>query len=996
MSFIDKLRAIFGKSAGKPAAPKLPDLPDVPEGTPAPPPPPPATVRDIKKVVVIGAGAMGSGIAAQIANAGVPVYMLDIVPPNATDRNILGKNALARMLKASPATDALNAGFMAPANADLITVGNREDNLAEAVKDADLIIEVIIENLEKKQELFADIERLRKPGSIVTSNTSTIPLRLLTEGRSDEFKEHFAITHFFNPPRFMQLLELISGPQTSHATKTLLREFCDLKLGKSVVDAKDTPGFIANRIGTYYLSRALLEAETFGMPIEVVDAVMGKPLGFPKDGVFGLVDLVGLGIIPSVTKSLKNNLSPTDAYQDIYREPKLVEEMLKDGRWGRNSPKGGFYRMVAGPGGKKVREALDLRTGQYKPVTKPQLAAVAAGKKGPRAVFEAGDEASTYAWNVMRDTLLYSVSLVPDVCDDIRSIDMAMRAGYNWKYGPFELLDKIGTEWFVRKLELEGVPVPALLKKVSGKTFYRVSAEGFDEHLSAEGFYQAEFTQKERLKPSDFKRGKEPLLANDDVSLWDMGDGVVFAELHGMKNTLGPGTMDMLSEAADLIEDSSGAYKALVIGNEGKDFAVGANLALASLVMNMGDQGQMDDILFQGQKTLERLKYANFPVVSAVSGLALGGGCEILLHSDAVQAHAESYIGLVEVGVGLIPAWGGCKEYLARCVTDAKKQPTIASPELRAFKTIGSAYVSTSAQEAKNNLFLKETDGITMNRERLLADAKAKALNLTEDYTPPKPFVFRTLGEGGQMAMRMGMENEFAAGRANWHDVRVSELLANVLTGGGRTMADVTTEQDLQRLEREGFLRATLMAETRARIQNTINTGKPLREKPLAVPLSPAQLRDSIPQAVLKERNDTGPVLKKTDAPAPATAVVPVADIKNMSTKELAGFVIEFVRTDTWKPEPPAGSVSDVFNKAAADTRQYWLKKISNLKMAASFTSSNARLLDQADGFLADYVAAQDKKLASADTPERKSEIQARRMVTQHYRDEIAKMKATL
>ncbi|MBU0800240.1 MAG: NAD(P)-binding protein, partial [Alphaproteobacteria bacterium] len=607
--------------------------------------------RDIKKVAVIGAGAMGSTIAAHLANAGVDVHLIDMVPPGATDRNVLAKNAVERMKKATPATDPLNAGFMHPSNAKRITVGNRDDDMEEAVKDADWIVEVIIEDLDKKRELFTQIDKFKKPGAIVSSNTSTIPLQSLTDGRSADFKKNFVVTHFFNPPRFMRLLELISGPDTDPAVTKTMRDFCDIRLGKEVVICNDRPGFIANRIGTYFLFRAVSEAVDRGMKIEDVDAVLGRPMGFPKDGVFGLIDMVGLGLIPHVTKSLHTTLPASDMFQDIYREEKLITAMLADGRWGRNSGKGGFYRMQRQEDGSKVLEAIDLKTGQYRPKVESKLASVKAGKEGPRATLETKDIGGEFAWEVMRDTLVYALSLVPEVSDDIAAIDAAMREGYNWKYGPFELVDRIGKDWFATKLAREGIAIPPALKLANGDPFFKT--EKGVQHRMVFDFAANTAVYKPIEKPegvlslATLKATRKPLLTNRSASLWDIGDGVTCLEFHSKGNTLDPLIFKLINDSIELVNDSKGKYKAMVVYNDDKDFSLGANLGLAAAgfkaaasphAKRFGLTGpienrvykMLEEFIYEGQATYKALRYAPFPVIGAPAGMAFGGGCEIL------------------------------------------------------------------------------------------------------------------------------------------------------------------------------------------------------------------------------------------------------------------------------------------------------------------------------------------------------------------------------
>jgi 3-hydroxyacyl-CoA dehydrogenase len=891
----------------------------------------PNVPRNIKKAAVIGAGAMGSTIAAHLTNAGVEVYLIDIVPKGAADRNMLAKNAVARMVKATPATDALNAGFMHPSNAKLITVGNREDNIQDAVKDADWIVEAIIEDLDKKRELFAEVDKYKKPGAIVSSNTSTIPLQKLTAGFSDDFKKNFLNTHFFNPPRFMRLIELIGGPDTRPEVMETMREFCDVKLGKEVVICKDRPAFIANRIGTYFLFRAVGAAVDQGMKIEDVDGVLGRPMGLPKEGVFGIIDMVGLGIIPHVTKSLHNALEPDDMFQKIYREEKLITEMLADGRWGRNSGKGGFYRMTKNEDGSRTLESIDLKTGKYRPKEESKLKSVDAGKKGPRATFETKDIGGKFAWEIMRDTLVYSLSLVPEVSDDIAAVDAAMREGYNWKYGPFELVEKIGKDWFEQQLTKEGIALPPVLKIAAGRPFYRVE-NGKDQRLSFDfAAGTAEYADIERpagqLSLTELKRTRKPLLTNASASLWDIGDGVVCVEFHSKGNTMDPLIFKLLNDSMEMVNDSKGKYKAMVIYNEGKEFSLGANLGLAAVgfaaasakpsdwIPGVGNgllktlripksaadkingsvksvaaaldkayantaqnfisrkienrvYRTLEEFIYQGQATYKALRYAPFPVVGAPAGMALGGGCEILLHCDSIQAHAETYMGLVETGVGLVPAWGGMARYMER-VNDAKGFKGGPFPRARAaFETVmrPDLSVSNSGADAQRKLWLRPGDGISMNRDRLLFDAKAKALAMAPAYTPPKPATFRLPGDGSRHAFRMSIDDFYIKGDMTWHDVVVADAAAKIITGGDAHVGKVLSENDVLQLEREGILSLIHTDATRRRIMHTLATGKPLREAPLKEAKTLEEIRANRADITLPRRDPDGQPARGVDA----------------------------------------------------------------------------------------------------------------------------------
>lgn len=772
---------------------------------------------EINKVAVIGAGVMGAGIAAHMANAGVPVVLLDIVPEGATQRSVIAESALQKLLKAEP------AAFMHKRNAKLVSTGNIEDHL-EALADCDWIIEAVIEDLDIKHTLYRKIDSVRKSGSLVSSNTSTIPLSRLVAGLPAGFAEDFLITHFFNPPRYMRLLEIVKGEQTREDGVADLRTFCDRRLGKGIVDCKDTPGFIANRIGIYWIQTAILEAFRMGVPVEVADAVLGKPAGIPKTGVFGLSDLVGLDLMPHLMQSMKATLPPDDPFLDVAEIPPLLTRMIADGYTGRKG-KGGFYRINRAGGG-KVKESIDLQSGEYRISEKPSLECLDAAKQGLRGLLEHPDIGGRYAWRVLSRVLSYAASLVPQINDDLYAVDEAMRLGYAWKYGPFELIDRIGGGWFAEQLRTDGMAVPPLLEAVGERPFYRVE-NGVLQCFTTDGDYRDVPRPQGVLLLSDIKRRSTPLAKNASAALWDIGDGVVCLEFTSKMNSMDPQIMGMIRKAIELVPAQG--YKALVVHNEGSNFSAGANLGLLLFAANLAMWSEAEAMVKEGQDTYMALKYAPFPVVGAPSGLAIGGGCEILLHCDALQAHAETYVGLVEVGVGVIPGWGGCKELLTRWTLNKRRPSGPMPPVIKAFETISVASVAKSAEEARDYLFLREGDGITMNRDRLLADAKARAISMVEGYTPPVPVELRLPGATARVAMEMAVEGFAQLGKVTPHDHVVAGALAEVLSGGDTDVTEPLTEADLLALELQRFMRLVRHPDTLARMEHMLETGKPLR-----------------------------------------------------------------------------------------------------------------------------------------------------------------------
>ena len=766
----------------------------------------------IRKVCVIGAGTMGAGIAAQVANAGVPVLLLDIVR-DATDRNSVATKAIAAMRKADPAP------FMSDAAARLVEPGNIDDDLAR-VAECDWVIEAIVERLDLKQALYERLEAVRRPGTAVSSNTSTIPLAQLVAGRSEAFRRDFLITHFFNPPRYMRLLEVVAGPDSDAGLVARVADFADRALGKSVVRTHDTPGFIANRVGTFWIQSAINAAFDLGLSVEEADAIAGAPIGVPKTGVFGLVDLVGLDLMPHLKASLTATLPAADAYQAIARDHPLILKLIADGYTGRKG-KGGFYRLNREAG--KRKEAIDLATGEWRAQAKAAAIPTKAGDLA--ALLALPGKYGAFAWAVLGPTLAYAAALVEEAADDILAIDEAMKLGYNWRWGPFELIDRIGVADLAARLAAAGIAVPPILALAGERKFYRIEA-GKRQFLGTDGAYHDVMRPDGVLLLEDVKLASAPLLRNASAALWDVGDGVVCLEFTAKMNALDGEVMRLIGEAIPLV---ARRYKALVVYNEGANFSAGANLGLALFAVNIAAWGEIEKLMAAGQHAYKALKYAPFPVVGAPAGLALGGGCEILLHSDAIQAYAESYIGLVECGVGLVPGWGGCGEMLDRWA----KQPALPKGPMPAvakvFETVSVATVAKSAAQAKELGFLRGGDGITMNRDRLLADAKAKALALAGDYHPPEHPVFHLPGPSGKAALALAVSGFAQRGLATPYDTVVAGHLANVLCGGDADPLDSLTEDDLMALERKAFMALVREPRSIARVEAMLETGKPLR-----------------------------------------------------------------------------------------------------------------------------------------------------------------------
>ncbi|MFA4993916.1 MAG: 3-hydroxyacyl-CoA dehydrogenase NAD-binding domain-containing protein [Bdellovibrionales bacterium] len=771
----------------------------------------------IKRIAVIGSGVMGSQIAAHISNAGVPVVLLDIVPKGAQDRDVLASTALAKMRKDMSV-------FMHPDNAKLITPGNLEDDLG-ILSEIDWIIEAVLEDQQIKSDVYKEIDAVRKAGSIVSSNTSTIPLARLIQGQSEKFAHDFMITHFYNPPRTMRLIELMAGETTCPDAIKSVTDFCDHVLGKGVVRSKAAPGFIANRLGIFFLQCGMNSAFDLGLTVEEADAVFGKPLGMPKTGMFGLIDLIGLDLISLSAKSLLSTLSEDDAYRAINIPRALIDKMISEGYTGRKG-KGGFYRVQKMEVG-KVTEALDLKTGKYRVSKEGKPKSIEEAKGNLRVLCEAQDSIGKFAWFVLSHTLVYAASLVPQSADDIVAIDTAMRLGFNWEFGPFELIDKLGVGWFVGKLKAEGRVVPELLKKAEDKSFYKVE-NGKQEFLTAEGKYNPIVRSEGILLLADIKLASTPVLKNASASVWDVGDGVLCFEFTTKMNTLDVDTLALLRETIALIENNGGKYKGLVFYNDSNLFSAGANLRKGLQVTDDASYAVTRQIIRQGQKTYHALRFARFPSVSAPAGLALGGACELTMHCSAAQAYAETYLSLVEVLIGEVPGWGGCAQMLGRAFQKYSSGDTL-TPVRKTFEIISQARRSRSAFEARDLMYLRETDGITMNRDRLLFDAKQRLLQMVKDYEPPLPLKLNLPGSTEYAFFESMIDSWRALGKALSHDATVAKALAAVLCGIRFSPRRPVTEAQMLGLEQREFMKLARMPQTAARIRYMLETGQPLR-----------------------------------------------------------------------------------------------------------------------------------------------------------------------
>jgi 3-hydroxyacyl-CoA dehydrogenase len=813
--------------------------------------------RRIEKAVVLGAGTMGSRIAAHFANAGLPCILLDIVPPNlpadapAGERNKIVRAGLDAAKKSKP------AAFFTPALAEKIAIGNFEDDLARCA-EADWIIEVVAENLEIKRKLLARVAQFRKPGAIVTTNTSGLPVHLIAEGMSEEFQQHWAGTHFFNPPRYLRLVEVIPGPKTSSDVVESLSEFCDRRLGKGVVVAKDTPNFIANRIGTFSMLNALRSMGTLGMTVEEVDACTGPAVGWPKSATFRTADIVGLDVLVHVVKNIYET-APNDESREMYRVPALVEEMVKRG-WLGDKTGQGFYKKVKGEGQKEIL-TLDVSTMEYRPRQRARFASLEMGKAiedtrerlralmGPVLDGQKGDKAQQFLWGGLSETCLYAARRVPEISDNVVDVDRAMRWGFGWELGPFEIMDAIGVKAFAGQVRKEGRALPPVIEQVlaSGRRGFYESEKGtttvFD--IGSGGVKKVEEPKGVIILKSLKEAGRE-VERNSGASLIDLGDGVVCCEFHAKMNAIGADLIAMLHKGLKRLETD---FEAMVIANQAVNFSVGANLMLVLVGAQEQEWDELHMAVKQFQNINLAIKYAPKPVVAAPQGMALGGGCEVSLHAAKIQAAAEAYIGLVETGVGLIPGGGGTKEMLIRANEHASGTGSSlsSSPESDldlfhalkpVFESIAMAKVGTSAEECRDLGYLRREDGVSMNRDRLVADAKEAALALVRGSYKPlaaswqegaQTTQIKVLGEQFLAGAKLAIHMMLRGGYASEYDAHVGRKLANILAGGALTSPQLVSEQYVLDLEREAFVSLCGEKKTQERIAHTLKTGKPLR-----------------------------------------------------------------------------------------------------------------------------------------------------------------------
>ncbi|MBX3265976.1 MAG: 3-hydroxyacyl-CoA dehydrogenase/enoyl-CoA hydratase family protein [Acidobacteria bacterium] len=799
---------------------------------------------NIRKAAVLGAGTMGAGIAAHLANAGIPVLLLDIAPrelkpeeeakglslesPQVRNRIVKEMFEAAKKLKPAP--------FMLANNAKLITLGNFTDDM-QKLKDCDLVIEAVVERLDIKHQVFGEVEKHRKPGSFIATNTSGIPIASIAEPFSEDFKKHFVGVHFFNPPRYMKLVELIPTEWTDGEMACKLSGFLDQRLGKGVVPAKDRPNFIANRIGTFAMMATVHEMVAMGFTPTEVDQMTGKAIGHAKSATFRTADLVGLDVLVHVNRNLYPAV-PEDEDRDVFLLPDVIEKMLERNLLG-DKTKGGFYKKSKTAEGKTEIHELDLATFEFKPQEKTKFASIEAAKgiedmnKRITSLVWGEDRVGEFLWKTMSRTFRYAANRIPEIADTIVEVDNAIKWGFGWEIGVFETWDAIGLKRSVERMKAEGQAVPASIEIMlagGAETFYKNEGGDVSYFDLVAGEYKPMPGRPGVTILRAVKERTGVIKSNPGASLIDIGDGVACLEFHSKMNSIGGDTVQMMNFAIDEVERN---FKGLVVGNQGGNFSAGANLMMLLLAAQEEEWDDINMMVHALQQAVMRLRYSAKPVVTAPYGLTLGGGCEIAMHGNRVRAAAETYIGLVEVGVGVIPAGGGTKEMTMRAMDAAAKAPA-ADPLVflkNTFELIGMGKVATSAQEAKAWGFLREVDSISMNGDRLIADAKQEVLNLdASGFEPPVPREDITvMGEDGIAAMKLALHMMKQGGFISDHDELIGKKLANIMCGGTINHVVQVSEQYLLDLEREAFISLCGERKTQERIAAMLKTGKPLR-----------------------------------------------------------------------------------------------------------------------------------------------------------------------
>ncbi|MBL3654684.1 3-hydroxyacyl-CoA dehydrogenase/enoyl-CoA hydratase family protein [Fulvivirga sediminis] len=798
-------------------------------------------MRRINKVAVLGSGIMGSRIACHFANIGVQVLLLDIVPRELNEqekkkgltqedkvvRNRIVQQSFDTAIKSKPAPLYDNAF------ASRVSLGNFDDDM-EKIKDYDWIIEVVVENLDIKKKVFDQVEKYRKPGTLITSNTSGIPIHLMLDGRSEDFQKHFCGTHFFNPPRYLKLLEVIPTPKTDPEIVDFFMNYGDLYLGKTTVLCKDTPAFIANRVGIYAILKVIDTMQKLDLNVDEVDKLTGPVIGRPKSATFRTSDVVGLDTLIKVANGLYQGL-PNDEGREIFKLPEVVSK-LEENKWLGDKTGQGFYKKTKDEKGKTQILTLDLKTLEYKPKAKASFATLEATKpidnlkERFKALFAGKDKAGEFYRDSFYALFTYVSNRIPEIADELYKIDDAICAGFGWEVGPFSTWDAVGVKKSIEKMEEMGYKPNQWVYDMLDAgfdAFYTVK-DGLKHYYDIESKSYKAIPGAEEYIILDDIRGSKKLWSNAGASIFDLGDGVLNIEFHSKMNTLGSEVVEGINKAIDMAEKD---YHGLVIGNQGAQFSAGANLGLIFMYAIEQEYDEVDFMIRHFQNTMMRVRYSSVPVVVAPHGLTLGGGCEMTMHSDVVQAAAETYIGLVEVGVGLIPGGGGTKE-LTKRVSDSLEAGDVELNALQnSFMNIATAKVATSAHEAIGMNILSSKDKITINKDRQIAEAKATVLELAEaGYTQPiQATNIKVQGKTGMALFMAGVHGMKMGRYISDHDVKIANKIAYVMSGGDLSYPQEVSEQYLLDLEREAFLSLTGEKKTLERIQSILTTGKPLR-----------------------------------------------------------------------------------------------------------------------------------------------------------------------
>ena len=781
--------------------------------------------KPIRRTAVIGAGVMGSGIAAHFANAGLEVLLLDIVPPNdPKNRNAFANGGLEKALKARP------AAFFDKGNARLVKTGNTEDDL-DKVKDCDLVIEAIIEKTEAKQALFEKLEKIVPEHCIVASNTSGLRIADMTKGRSDNFKKHFVVLHFFNPVRYMKLLEIVAGPEADKDVVAHCVKFAQDTLGKGVVIGKDTPNFVGNRIGTHAMLSTIHQMLEDGLTPEDIDNITGAPMAHPKSASFRTADLVGLDTFTHVAQNCFDSLVD-DEDRKVFEMPAYIKTMVEKKLLG-DKTKGGFFKR----GADKQIQTFDPKTLEYRAKggdesikkTTKDLSKIEDPKERVKKLVADQGKAGDFARKILYKSLAYSARRIGEIADSVIAIDDAMKWGYNWELGPFEVWDALGFAETTDAIEKAGFKVPDSVKKMKAsgaKSFYTDDGKVFD---LLKGEYVAVKQDPRYATLKQLRKGGSPVLKNDGAEAWDLGDGILGLTFKTKANSIDPDVIGMIHQAVEKAETD---FRGMVIANEGEHFCVGANLLLVVMSAGQKQWDQITEMVKGYQYATQRTKYSRVPVIAAPYGMTLGGGLELCFGSAGVQAAAETYSGLVEVGVGLIPGGAGTLNMLWRALEGIPEGTNVSTYEFvtQTFKNIALVKIGTSAEEAKQLGYFRKTDGISFDRARQLVDAKARAIGLSEaNYHPPTPRAYRLPGENGIATLSMMVDTLVAGGYASEHDAKIARKLATVLCGGIAGAAKDVTEDDILDLEREAFVSLCGEPKSLERMQYMLMNNKPLR-----------------------------------------------------------------------------------------------------------------------------------------------------------------------